>query len=180
MSDFVDAIGTVLEHEGGLSDHPADPGGLTNMGITLGTFREYRGPQASSDELRHLSRSDAEAIYRDLWWDRYGYGRIGDQRCATKLFDASVNMGATRAHVLAQQATNALGTALAVDGILGEHSIDGINACDPERWLYAYAHQLMGFYQDLTHRKPELAVFRRGWLRRASWPFGEGEIAEVA
>jgi lysozyme family protein len=160
MSEFGPALDVVLAHEGGLSDHPADPGGLTNMGITLATFRDYRGPQATGDELRHLTRGDAAKIYGDLWWNRYGYGRIADQRCATKLFDCSVNMGAKRAHVLAQQATNALGVALAVDGILGEQSIAGINACDPDQWLNA------------------MAVFRGGWMKRAAWPLAADSLRD--
>jgi lysozyme family protein len=178
MSDFKAAVDVILSHEGGLSDHASDPGGLTNFGITLATFRDYRGKQATGDELRHITRADAEQVYRDLWWDRYHYERIRDQRCATKVFDCSVNTGAKRAHTLAQQATNTIGAAVAVDGYLGEQSIDALNACDPEEWLYAMCHQQMAFYQHLTERKPELAVFRRGWMKRGAWPWGVGAFPE--
>lgn len=173
---FEQAIPVILEHEGGLADDPRDPGGLTNMGITLATFRAYRGPQASGDELRALTRAEACTIYRDLWWEKYAYGRLVDQVNATKLFDCAVNTGATRAHRLAQEAANLVGAALVIDGIFGDRTAAAINASDPKEWLRAMCHRQMAFYQDLVDEKPQLAVFRSNWLRRGAWPFHEAGL----
>mgnify|MGYP001617064660 FL=1 len=34
MTAFEHAVAFVLDHEGGLVEHPADPGGLSNYGIS--------------------------------------------------------------------------------------------------------------------------------------------------
>ena len=61
-------INEVIERfEGGYSNHPADRGGPTNMGITQATLSEYLGRPASVDEVRSLSRAQAVAIYRSRW-----------------------------------------------------------------------------------------------------------------
>ena len=41
MTDFNNVIGDVLKHEGGYVDHLSDPGGATNKGVTIATFRRY-------------------------------------------------------------------------------------------------------------------------------------------
>ena len=42
MSGFVQALPVVLRFEGGYADHPNDPGGATNKGITQAVFDAYR------------------------------------------------------------------------------------------------------------------------------------------
>ncbi len=195
MSDFGLAMPVILEHEGGLADDPRDPGGLTNFGISLRFVREILPkmgvnlyfPPAPDDEqaIRNLTRETASRVYRICWWDFFDYGRLLDQRVATKLMDAAVNMGppnttsarAGRAHELAQKATNALGGLLAVDGLFGPKTAEAINAQDPTAWLRAMCHEQMAFYQDLVDRKPQLAGFRKNWLHRAAWPFHEAGLS---
>ena len=66
----------VLLQEGGWSDHPADPGGATNMGITMGTFTAWRQahgqPAPSKDDLRAISDAEVEQIYRERYWNPSG------------------------------------------------------------------------------------------------------------
>ena len=40
---FLDFIALLLYFEGGLVDNPNDPGGLTNMGITIHTYKHHTG-----------------------------------------------------------------------------------------------------------------------------------------
>lgn len=172
MAEFEPAITIVLGHEGGWSDHPDDPGGATNWGITLSLFREWVGDHATKKDLRNLTADGACDIYRACWWERYGYGRIRSQDVATKLLDVSVNMGPTRAHRLAQQATRSLGhPALIVDGLLGPASIAAINSCSAGPWLRAMCREQREFYSSLIAAKPRLSAFRLGWMRRAAWPY---------
>jgi len=176
MCDFIPAVEVILDHEGGFVDNPADPGGATNYGITARVLGDWRGlgRAATPDEVKAMPPEEAVAIYRKRYWQ---YSAIQDQACATKVFDCAVNMGPHQAHILAQQAANAIGTAIAVDGILGEQSLAAINACDPQEYLNSLCHQQMAFYQNLVDRKPQLAVFRKGWMERAAWPFGQAHFA---
>lgn len=90
MTAFDRAVAHVLEIEGGLVDHPDDPGGLTNMGISL---RAY--PHLGRDGIRNLTRAQAIDIYhRDFW--RPIAQRVDDDRLRFCAFDAAVNHGLSR------------------------------------------------------------------------------------
>jgi lysozyme family protein len=56
-----------LRQEGGYVDDPADPGGATNMGITLATYREWSDGPLGDLQVRELTSKTAGAIYRSLY-----------------------------------------------------------------------------------------------------------------
>jgi hypothetical protein len=62
---FGRCVEVVLGHEGGFSDHPEDPGGATNFGITHKTLAEFRGVDSvTKEDVRNLTRDEAKEIYR--------------------------------------------------------------------------------------------------------------------
>lgn len=152
MATFEAAIDYVLANEGGLVNDPADPGGLTNFGISQ---RTYPGV-----DIRNLTRDEAAAIYKRDYWR---YDDIADQRVATKLFDAHVNMGPVQAIRLLQLSLGTIEAGPVVaDGIIGSYTIEAINAADPGRLIDEFKARLAKHYCELN--KPE---FLLGWLRRA-------------
>jgi len=54
----------VFPHEGGYSNHPSDPGGPTNFGITIIDARKYWKPNATAADVCAMPKSAAEDIYR--------------------------------------------------------------------------------------------------------------------
>ena len=60
----------LLEHEGGFVNHPDDPGGMTNLGVTRAVYEEYMGRTSSEEEMRELTHEDVAAIYKENYWDR--------------------------------------------------------------------------------------------------------------
>ena len=91
MTTFDIAVGHVFKAEGGLVDHPSDPGGLTNMGISL---RAY--PHLGADGIRNMTTTRARAIYRADYWQPLDADHL-DPRLAVMAFDAAVNHGLSRA-----------------------------------------------------------------------------------
>ena len=68
--NFESSLKHLLPHEGGWSDHPADPGGATMKGVTLEVFREFkRNPHITKEELRNISDEDLATIYKKRYWD---------------------------------------------------------------------------------------------------------------
>lgn len=178
MASFDKAVVVVLKHEGGLVDNPNDNGGITNFGISLRFLKDLPAlgdfdddGDVDAEDIRNMNVDDAKNVYKKCWWDKYKYGNLMDQTLATKIFDASVNMGASRAHSLLQTALNkTFNLKLTVDGIIGPATMGVINACtdDTEQLLLtAYCNELWGFYQRIIARNPSQKVFERGWKNRA-------------
>jgi lysozyme family protein len=176
MSDFAPAIEIVLEHEGLYSNDPSDPGGATNYGISLmflASLGETIGDldkdgDVDAQDIKNMSRDQAAEIYRGQWWEKYGYGKIADQSVATKVFDMSVNMGASQAHKLVQRALG-----ISDDGVLGPKSFDTINKAAPKTLLLGIAEEAAKFYIQVTKNRinkygvNEGFKYLFGWIRRA-------------
>lgn len=171
--NFPLAINTVLLHEGGYVNNPKDPGGATNYGISL-RFLKQAYPEALADfdfdhdgdvdaaDMRLLPQAKAIEIYREQFWDRYGYSRIDGASIATKVFDLCVNMGPKHAHQIVQRAAD-----VKDDGVLGPASFKAINARPSADLLNRIRHEAVLFYERLIKLHPDFDEFRAGWIRRA-------------
>lgn len=170
---FENAVEFVLKHEGLLSDHPADPGGITKYGVSL-RFLQLAGYDINCDgnidrnDALAMDKDKAKLIYKKEWWDKYDYNRIEALSIAKKVFDFAVNMGATASHKLLQRSVNALKTQkLIVDGILGPKTIEATNTCPDGHLLEEIKEQAERKYRAIVDHNPELSVFLKGWLKRA-------------
>src|SRR5690606_7617867 len=93
---FETCLAQVLRHEGGYVDHPLDPGGATNMGITRKTLARWRRVAPWSDlpkaAVETLSRQEASRIYRQFYWDLCRAGQL-PPGVDLAVFDYAVNSG---------------------------------------------------------------------------------------
>ncbi|HEX9247111.1 MAG TPA: glycosyl hydrolase 108 family protein [bacterium] len=156
MATFDKAIGTVLEHEGGYSFDPNDPGGETKYGISR---KAYPGL-----DVKALTLDQAKAIYKRDYWI---YSRIQDQDVATKVFDMAVNLGPPAAHRLLQTALNGPGGTVAVDGVFGPQTLAATNRVNPEQLLQELRAQAAVYYAQTVLTNPSEQKFLLGWMRRA-------------
>jgi lysozyme family protein len=167
MAKFEPALIYLLKHEGGWSDDPADPGGATNFGITLEKAKAHG--ITTKDELLKITPAQVAGIYRTDYWYFNG---VDDQRVATKIFDACVNMQwkGNKGPVIrmVQSAMNDLGAGLVVDGYWGPKTEGTVNAIDPSAMLSILCEELAEYYRHIVERRPESAKFLKGWLRRAN------------
>lgn len=91
-ANFERALALVLVHEGGYVDHPAYPGGATNLGITIGTLSDWLDRAATKAEVRALTKATVAPIYRKNYWDAVRGDDLpsGVDYC---VFDFAVNSG---------------------------------------------------------------------------------------
>lgn len=158
MATFEQAIETVLAHEGGYVQHPGDPGGETNFGISKRRYPDL--------DIKTLTRDQAVDLYRRDFWDQQ-YAKLS-QALATKLLDAIVNLGPQSAVRVLQQAINDEGFGpLQSDGIFGPSTLQAARLCPPEKLLRGFRARLAGHYTKLVMADPAREVFLLGWLRRA-------------
>ena len=168
------AIKVVLRHEGGFVDHPDDPGGMTYKGISLRFLRQNGvdidgDGDVDADDIRALIDDGQmiEQIYFDYFWTPNRLDELQSELLAVKIFDMAVNMGSRQAWKLVQRA---LKSRVTIDGIVGPQTLRAVNAETDEdyRLIDRIRTEQADFYTNLARSRPDLAVFLKGWLRRAA------------
>lgn len=158
--------GFIKHWEGGFVNHPADKGGATNMGITIGTLAAWRGQEVSIEDVRNLSRAEADEIFRTRY---YAVSRCSEmsERMAMVVYNCSVMSGPKRAIELVQKSFNALGMTvdgakLVVDGILGRLTMAAIQKTDASVLASGFMDEQEAYLRTLD----TFDVFGDGWLNR--------------
>jgi len=173
MASFDAFFPTLLKHEGGFVNDPVDPGGATNKGVTMGTFKEcaqkYLGIAPTLDNLRALTDAQAGKIYKPLYWDKVCGDDIALQDLANIVFDFQVNAGGNASKLL-QRVLNELGAApaLEVDGDIGPGTMAALKKADQTAVYRRYKQGRIDYYRDLVDKRPPLGKFLNGWLKRVN------------
>ena len=82
--------------ETGYTNHPSDPGGPTNFGITIADYRQYVKPGGTAADVRAMHVDQAKAIYRDRYWNAMRCDEL-PVGLDYAVFDFGVNSGNGRA-----------------------------------------------------------------------------------
>ena len=180
MDAFPIALKHTLKFEGGLSNHPLDPGGPTWAGLSLKAVERLDGDQDGTldfdlDGDGDVDRKDIEALaklpekerdekiaafYRRNYWDAVRGSEL-PARLAVLTFDAAVLHGPSAAVLLLQRAIGGLKQ----DGQLGAATLAaawnaGLDTAD--RLL---AHRAFLMYR-IVQARPSSETFLLGWFRR--------------
>lgn len=154
--NFERAFKAVLKHEGGYVNHPLDPGGMTNLGVTRAAWQSWTGRKVTEAEMRDLTPEDVSLFYRKRYWDAIR----GDELPTGVdyvVFDAAVNSGPPRATRWAQAVAG-----VEQDGSFGPKTIAAIRSMDRQKFIEDYCARRLGFMQRL----PIWKVFGKGWRNR--------------
>ena len=54
--NWIKSLEAILHHEGGYVNHPKDPGGETNLGVTKRVYEDFGGTK----DMKELTREDVE------------------------------------------------------------------------------------------------------------------------
>ena len=154
--NFEKCLDMLLAHEGGFVDHPKDPGGATNLGVTLATYEQWVGRAVTVDEMKTLTPEMVAPIYKKNYWDKVRGDDLvsGVDWCA---FDWAVNSGSGRPAKAIQRAVGA-----AVDGAIGPMTLQAVADKDPKNIIESVYHTRQKFYENLK----TFETFGRGWTRR--------------
>jgi lysozyme family protein len=148
----------MLESEGGFSNHPSDPGGMTNLGVTKATWESWVGREVDEAEMRGLTADKVEPLYKERYWDA-----VRGDELPTGLdylmFDFAVNAGAVRAIKLLQTAVG-----VRADGGFGPITMAAVQSIDPVTLVERFSAEKVVFYRGLI----TFATFGNGWLNRVA------------
>jgi lysozyme family protein len=154
-----EALARLLAHEGGYSNHPADPGGPTKFGITLADYRRYVKPDAAAADVRAMCIEEASAIYRARYWDAMNCDAL-PAGVDYAVFDYGVNSGTGRAGKVLRRVLNLPDESAAVaDAVIG-----AARRADARALVTAICDERLRFLQRLK----TWPVFGAGWSRRVA------------
>ena len=159
QASYDEALRRLLLHEGGYTNHPSDPGGPTNFGITIFDYRKYVKPTATAADVRAMKIEEAKRIYRAKYWDA--------QRCDElpagvdyAVFDYGVNSGIRRSgKVLRRVLKLSDSTSLVNGGVIA-----AAKNVDAKALIGTICDERLRFLQSLKI----WGVFGKGWSRRVA------------
>ncbi|HLV84457.1 MAG TPA: glycoside hydrolase family 108 protein [Devosia sp.] len=163
-SRFDICLDLVLQQEGGYADHPSDPGGATNLGITRKTLARWRQVSPwwslSKTDVQGLQRPEAARIYHEGYWLQVRADQL-PAGLDLALFDFAVNSGPDRAIRTLQ---GALG--VRVDGAIGPLTLDAIKTRIALEGAAGLIDALCDRRLSFLTRLSTFAVFGKGWSAR--------------
>lgn len=170
MSNFERCLTAIFGSEGGYSDHPADRGGKTNMGITEQTLIDaYNKKIVSHKNIKKLTREEATNIYKVSYWVPAKSEEMPYPLCLLH-FDATVNHGLGTAAKQLQRTVNRIkGPVLKVDGAVGPKTIKEARllAADGLKFLCQELLKTRSqCFEDIVKNDSSQKVFLNGWLNR--------------
>lgn len=154
--NFKKCLEMLLKHEGGFVDHPKDPGGMTNLGVTKAVYDKWIGRESSEAEMRALTQKDVAPIYKQQYWDRC---KCDDLPAGIdwSVFDWCVNSGVGRSAKTLQRIIGAK-----QDGGIGPKTLALLSEHEPEKIIRKMYDERQDFYQSLETFK----TFGKGWTKR--------------
>ncbi len=145
---FDECFAKLIGHEGELSNHPADKGGMTKYGISQRAYPAL--------DIAALTLDTAKEIYRRDYWSRAQCDRL-PPALAFQVFDGAVNSGIGNSIRWLQEAAG-----VAVDGVVGPLTIRAVGDKDAAVMLARFNGERLKFMASLS----TFDVFGRGWCRR--------------
>lgn len=154
IGNFKHCLDLVLKSEGGWVNHPSDPGGETNLGVTKRVWEEYVGHPVES--LKKLTKEDVAPLYELKYW-RPCYGEVLPRGLDFVVFSMGVNAGPGRSVKLLQQSIGCVS-----DGVIGPRTRELISASNTATLIAKFSETRREYYRSLK----TFPIFGKGWLAR--------------
>ena len=150
--NFDECLKMLLHHEGGYVNHPSDPGGETNLGVTKKVYQEWGGTK----DMKDLTVEDVAPIYKKNYWDRCKCDDL-ESGVDWVVFDWAVNSGTSRSAKAIQKICGAT-----QDGAIGPKTLALIGKQDTQYVIEEFGKVRQDFYESLK----TFDTFGKGWTRR--------------
>lgn len=176
--DLDEALGYLLQEEGGWSNNPSDTGGKTMWGVTQGVYDDYRSrlKQLPKQSVSKVTKAEARELYDIMYWRASACDRL-PWPISYLVFDAAVNSGTNRA-IRWMQA----GLSLPQDSRVGQGTLaaaqQAVATGNGSAMLEIVAARAE-FLARLVQRSPSQATFLVGWWKRTLRVLGRALLSEI-
>jgi lysozyme family protein len=152
--NFQECLDLVLASEGGWVNHPSDPGGETNLGVTKAVWEEYVGHPVKT--MKDLTKADVAPLYELKYW-KTSYCEVLPRGLDLVVFSMAVNAGPGRSVKLLQSAIGCV-----PDGVIGPRTRELISASNSANLIEKFSTFRREYYKSLK----TFPIFGKGWLAR--------------
>ena len=159
--NFESCFKIIIAHEGGFVNHPADPGGMTNLGVTARAWAEYTGRLLSlitEAEMRSLTVETVKPFYKRKYWDSCKCDLL-PSGLDLSIFDFAVNSGPGKAIRVLQECL-----AIEADGLIGPETIKYVKLANVEELITDLNRSRLDYLQNLR----TFNTFGKGWTKRVN------------
>ena len=156
QGNFKTCLDLVLKSESGYVNNPADPGGMTNLGVTKRVWEEFTGHGADEKEMRSLTPEKVAPLYEQKYW-RPCYGEVLPRGLDFVVFSMGVNAGPGRSVKLFQSAIGCV-----PDGVIGPATRSLILGSNSTTLISKFSEARREYYRSLK----TFPIFGKGWLTR--------------
>jgi lysozyme family protein len=154
QGNFKECLELVLKSEGGWVNHPSDPGGETNLGVTKRVWEEWVGHPVES--LKNLTKDQVAPLYEQRYW-RPCYGEVLPRGLDLIVFSMGVNAGPGRSVKLLQSSIGCL-----PDGVIGPATRGVIRDSNTATLIAKFSETRREYYKSLK----TFPMFGKGWFAR--------------
>ena len=154
QGNFQACLDLVLKAEGGWVNHPSDPGGETNLGVTKKVWEEYVGHPVET--MKNLTPELVAPLYELKYW-RPCYGEVLPRGLDFAIFSFGVNAGPGRSVKLLQQSLG-----LVSDGVIGPRVMQKLRESNIADVIKGFSESRREYYKSLK----TFPIFGRGWISR--------------
>lgn len=162
------ALDRLMQEEGGFVNDPKDPGGATNMGITLATLRACHWDvnndgEIDATDIRDLQPDQARSIARSRYWDRCRCDEL-PSLVNELVFDFAYHSGPTAAIKGLQRAAG-----IVDDGLIGTGTLHAVCQQTSDEMacrVMDERNRLLVRSIDPRTGQPLWPVYGKGWNRR--------------
>jgi len=166
ISNWDQAFKQMLASEGGFTDDERDNGnklpdgrkGSTMLGVTQFNWEQHVGHQVTHDDMRKLTPTDVEPLYKKKYWDVVRADEL-PSGIDYLVFDMGVNAGPGRSIKLLQTAVG-----VPADGGFGPMTMAAVQAADPVKLIEDFSQAKEEFYRSLE----KFSVYGEGWINRVA------------
>ena len=154
QGNFGHCLDLVLKSEGGWVNHPSDPGGETNLGVTKRVWEEWVGHPVES--MKNLTKDQVAPLYEQKYW-RPCYGEVLPRGLDLVVFSMGINAGPGRSVKLLQSSIGCV-----PDGVIGPRTRGLICESNIATLISKFSESRREYYRSLKN----FPVFGKGWLAR--------------
>lgn len=157
--NFDACLRILLKHEGGYVNHPSDPGGMTNLGVTKAVYEAWVGHPVDEKTMRGLTPAMVAPLYRKKYWDAVRGDEL-ENGLDLAMFDYAVNSGVGRAVKTLQSCVG-----VPADGGFGPKTMAAVaqfKGDTAKTLIEEVCDKRLDFLKSLK----TWPVFGRGWERR--------------